>query len=164
MSAAGFLVGAAEATLDAEDRARITDLADAEHINPRILATLAHTPGRLERFKTFYENVVAQSFPDGRLKAVIRDRVAELDPSVRACRLPREAEQLDVPESLAADELALIRFIDEFTIDHLGVSDEVFGALHAEFSDGELVELLWTFAVVRALARVGAVVGEPLEA
>ena len=163
VSALGFLVPAAESALTDDKRATLRRFSSTEAIDPGILATLAHSPGRLERFLDFYGQLVTDSFSDPRLKDVVRRRVSELDRLIRAHDLPADASELRPPSGLAADELALVRFIDAFAVDYRNISDEVFGDLRAHFTVGELTELLWAVAIIRGMARVGSVVGVPLE-
>jgi len=130
----------------------------AEDIDPRILASLAHSPNRLELYLTFYEQLVTGPLGSDRLKRVIRRRVAQLTELREQGDLGQHAEP-EPPVALAADELALTRFMDAWAIDHMDVDPGVYDELREHFSDAELTELFWAVAIVFAQARVGAVFG-----
>jgi hypothetical protein len=130
----------------------------AEDIDPRILASLDHSPHRLELYLTFYEQLVTGPLGSDRLKHVIRRRVAQLTELRERGDLGQGAEP-EPPAALAADELALTRFMDSWAIDHTNVDPAIHDELREHFSDAELTELFWAVAIVFASARVGAAFG-----
>jgi hypothetical protein len=130
----------------------------AEDSDPRILASLAHSPNRLELYLAFYEQLVTGPLGSDRLKQVIRRRVAQLTELRERGELGQRAEPAP-PETMAADELALTRFMDAWAIDHMNVDPDIYDELREHFSDAELTELFWAVAIVFAQARVGAAFG-----
>jgi hypothetical protein len=133
--------------------------AAAEHeIDPRILASLDHSPRRLELYLSFYDELVTGPLGSDRLKQVIRRRVAELTELREQGELGQHASP-ELPAGLAADERALVRFMDTWAVDHQNVDPGVYDELSEHFSGAQLTELLWAVAVVFASARVGATVG-----
>jgi alkylhydroperoxidase family enzyme len=156
----GQIAASAAAALSDDRRATVERAADAGHLDSRVLATLAHAPGRLELFLDFYGSLISASFGDPRLKGVIHRRVGELAELLARHELPRHGE-LEPPAGLSADALALVRFIDAFAIDHQAIGPEIYDGLREHFSYSEMTELLWAVAIVRASARVGAAIGLP---
>ena len=136
----------------------VTRTAAAEEIDPRVLASLDHSPERLALYLAFYEQLVTEPLGGPRLKRVIRRRVADLTELRERGELGRHASP-EPPAELAADELALVRFMDAWAIDHLAVDPAIYEDLRLHFSDAELTELFWAVAIVFASARVGATVG-----
>jgi alkylhydroperoxidase family enzyme len=111
-------------------------------------------------FLDFYEYVMTTTL-DPRLKDVVRQRVGELAALMSRYELPRSAAELEPPTGLAPDEHALVRFVDAFAVDHHAIPEEILTELREHFSYPELTEVLWTLAAIRAMARVGAVIGTP---
>lgn len=155
------LADTAASRLDAARRAAVDAFAEREGIDARIVATADHSPNRLERFLRFYEEAGVEPFGERRLKDVLHARVAELDELTRRHELPADAADIPLPAGLADDERALVRFADAFAVDHHAIPDAVHVDLRKHFDDARLTELLWTLAIARGLARVGAVVGVP---
>jgi hypothetical protein len=136
----------------------LTRAAEAERIAPRILASLDHSPRRLELYLNFYEQLVTGPLGESRLKSVIRGRVAELTELRLAGQLGQDADP-PLPSGLAPDEAALVQFMDAWAIDHQAVSPDLHAALRDHFSAAELTELYWAVAIIFASARVGATIG-----
>jgi len=65
----------------------------------------------------------------------------------------RASSALSERERLAAE------FAQRFAIDHLGMDDDLWGRLHAAFSDAELADLTMCCGMFLGLGRVLAVVG-----
>lgn len=158
----GALADTAAARLDDAERTAVEAFAAREGIDARIVATADHSPGRIERFLRFYEHAGVEPFGDRRLKDVLHARVAELDELARRHELPADALDIPLPDGLAGDERALVRFADAFAVDHHAIPEAVHADLRRHFDDARLTELLWTLAIARGLARIGAVVGTPL--
>ena len=147
------------AVLKARDREALERWPSLASSNPEIVATLSHFPGRLDRFVRYYAQVVEEGLTPRRLKDVMERRVAELHELERRGELPSDPGALEPPEGLADDELALVRFIDAYAIDHNNVPEAIFAELHRHFSAAELTEILWTTAVTRSMSRVAGVLG-----
>jgi hypothetical protein len=119
--------------LDPELGERVA-LAAAEHeIDPLILASLDHSPRRLELYLSYYDQLVTGPVGSDRLKKVIRDRVADLTELRERGELGQHASP-ETPLGLAADELALVRFMDAWAIDHLDVDPAIYDDLREHFS------------------------------
>jgi alkylhydroperoxidase family enzyme len=154
------IAGRRHAELEPALEEAVARAAAADGIDPRVLATLDHTPDRLVLYLAFYEELVTGPLASSRLKHVIQRRVADLTQLREQGELGQHASP-ERPADLAADELALVRFMDAWAIDHLAVDPAIYDELRVHFSDAELTELLWAAAIVFASARVGATVGIP---
>jgi alkylhydroperoxidase family enzyme len=146
------------ADLDPELAETVARAAAEHEIDPRILPSLDHSPRRLELYLSFYDELVTGPLGSDRLKQVIRRRVAELTELRERGKLGQHASP-ELPAGLAADERALVRFMDAWAVDHQNVEPGIYEELHEHLSGAELTELLWAVAVVFASARVGATVG-----
>lgn len=146
------------AELDPELDEAVARAATAHEIDPRVLASLDHSPRRLELYLEYYDQLVTGPLGSDRLKKVVRRRVADLTKLRERGELGRDASP-EPPAGLAGDELALVRFMDAWAIDHQNVDPEIYDELRQRFSDQALTELLWAVAVMFASARVGATVG-----
>ncbi|MBM3678241.1 MAG: hypothetical protein FJW96_10225 [Actinobacteria bacterium] len=117
-----------------------------------ILETLDHAPHRLERFLAFFEHAAVEPFDDSRLRDAVAARVARLAALEHAGALV--GDDLPAPPAgLEADALALVRFADAFALDYQAIPDDVYAELDRHFDAPALTELLWTFAILRGIAR-----------
>ena len=119
------IVARSYAGLDPELGSTVARFADAEGIDPRILASLDHSPRRLELYLSFYEELVTGPLGSDRLKKVIRRRVADITDLRERGELGQHAAP-EPPAGLAADELALVRFMDAWAIDHQNVDPGIY--------------------------------------
>jgi hypothetical protein len=146
------------AGLNPELGERVASAAATHEIDPRILASLDHSPRRLELSLDYYDELVTGPLGSDRLKSVIRRRVADLTELRQRGELGHDASP-EPPAGLSADERALVRFMDAWAIDHQNVDPAIYDELRKHFPDAALTELLWAVAIVFASARVGATVG-----
>jgi alkylhydroperoxidase family enzyme len=152
------IVNRSHAGLNPELEERVASAAATHEIDPRILASLDHSPRRLELYLDYYDELVTGPLGSDRLKSVIRRRVADLTELRERGELGQDASP-EPPAGLSADERALVRFMDAWAIDHQNVDPAIYDELRKHFTDAALTELLWAVAIVFASARVGATVG-----
>lgn len=152
------IVNRSQAGLDPELAERVARAAETHEIDPRILASLDHSPRRLDLYLDYYDQLVTGPLGSDRLKKTIRRRVADLTELRERGELGQDASP-EPPAGLSADELALVRFMDAWAIDHQNVDPAIYDELREHYSDAALTELLWSVAIVFASARVGSTVG-----
>lgn len=154
--------------LDAELRDRISAARATNMLSTSVPhQVFAHRPEAAKSHLRLYASLFDDTLLDARLLELVRLRIAVFNDCV-ACKAARKSEDVS-DEDLAclssssarfsAREQAALRFAELFASDHLAIDDKVMGALRAQFTDAEIVELGLFAATMLGTGRLVRVLG-----
>lgn len=163
-----------EADKLSKEVARVSDAWAAIGSDPSMIRLLSYRSDIIPPFFDFYINMRSDGLVSAKIKELARFRIAKLN-TCRYCLqslstlavaqgITNEhiAEIEDRPSRLfTSQEIAAIDLAEALwnNAAEAGANEELMSRLHAEFTDGQIVELLWAIAMYIGLGKMVAFSG-----
>ena len=128
--------------------------------------TWAHRPELALRWLGLLEAMHERSALDGRLRELMRLRIASIT-GCQVCQVARKSDEVGEEEicrdwsdaRFTGAEQAALRYASLFATDYDSIDSQLFASLHANFTTGQVVELCMFVALMMAGGRMTYVLG-----